>query len=75
MKYRVKLKTTVYAWVSVDLDDALREGGTEHDMREWAADVAVAGQAHQLRDRLGSLDHGPIELAFEELDESVEAVA
>lgn len=74
MKCRVKLKTTVTAWVEVEL-----QGQPDIDMpgmAHWAADDAVEVHSGQLRDRLiaAGLEHGPIELAHEELDESVEVV-
>lgn len=75
MKYRVKLKTTVTAWVEVDVEPGM--DGRDGDLREWAADDAVHVEAYQLRERLAAagLEHGPIELAHEELDESVQVVA
>lgn len=77
MKYRVKLKSTVTAWVDFEINDKLWEGETEQEMLEWAADDAVAVHSAQLGDRLDTagLEHGPIELAYEELDESVQVVA
>jgi hypothetical protein len=79
VKYRVKLKTTVTAWVEVEIPPGTVAGYEElgGDVREVAADDAVDAESHQLRDRLAAadLEHGPIELAHEELDESVEAVA
>lgn len=74
MKYRVKLKTTVTAWAEVEI------GGppaTDTDMREWAADDAVDLHQHVLSEPLtaAGLEYGPIQLAYEELDESVQVVA
>ena len=77
MKYRVKLKSTVTAWVDVEINDKLWEGETDQEMLEWAADDAVAVHSAQLGDRLDAagLERGPIELAYEELDECVQVVA
>lgn len=74
MKYRVKLKTTVTAWAEVEINDALAAHGP--DPREWAADDAVDLHGWVLAEPLkaAGLEHGPIELAHEELDESVEAL-
>lgn len=74
MKYRVKLKTTVTAWVEVEVNDDLADQGP--DPREWAADDAVDLHGTVLAEPLkaAGLEHGPIELAYEELDESVEVV-
>lgn len=77
MKYRVKLKTTVTAWVEFDIDDAFwGPQDTDQSRLEWVADDAVDVHSRQLRDRLAAagLEHGPIELAHEELDESVEVL-
>lgn len=77
MKYRVKLKTTVTAWAEVEIDDSLWEGETEDEMRGWAADDAADLHGHVLSEPLtaAGLEYGPIELAYEELDECVEVVA
>lgn len=77
MKYRVKLKTTVTAWAEVTIDDTKWEGETELEMREWAADDAVDLHGYVLTEPLtaAGLEHGPIELAHEELDESVQVIA
>lgn len=79
MKYRVKLKTTVTAWVEVEVDHVNPDFAhlTEQDFREIAADDAVEQHAYVLTSPLkaAGLEHGPIELAHEELDESVEVVA
>lgn len=84
MKYRVKLKTTVTAWAEVEIAGP---AATDTDMREWAADDAVDLHAWVLTEPLDraaeelamngdnrQLEHGPIELAHEELDENVQAV-
>jgi hypothetical protein len=75
--YRVKLKTTVTAWKLVEVNDGLYRDLTDQDMREIAADAAIADRhTRALRERLAAagLEHGPIELAHEELDESVREV-
>jgi hypothetical protein len=75
VKYRVKLKTTVTAWVDVEVNDGLYRDLTADAMQELAADAALdASHTRALRERLATagLEHGPIELAHEELDESVE---
>lgn len=78
MKYRVKLKTTVTRMVDIEIDtthpDFLHY--TEQDFRELAADDAVAMHAHVLSEPLkdAGLEYGPIELAYENLDESVEVI-
>jgi hypothetical protein len=76
MKYRVKLKTTVTAWVEVAVNESAYSGLTAQDFREIAADDAVSLESGQFRDQLtaAGLEHGPIELAYEELDESVEVI-
>jgi hypothetical protein len=72
VNYHVKLKSTVTAWVDVEIDDSLWEGETEQEKREWAADDAVAlSGGFQARLAAAGLDFGPIELAHEELDEIV----
>jgi hypothetical protein len=72
VKYQVKLKSTVTAWVDVEIDDSLWEGETEQEKREWAADDAVTlSGGFQARLAAAGLEFGPIELAHEELDEIV----
>lgn len=72
MKYRVKLKSTVTAWVEVEVRP--EPDMPEIDLREWAAGDAV-DDPHRMADALRNLpdgfEYGPIELAHEELDESV----
>jgi hypothetical protein len=77
VKYQVKLKSTVTAWVDVEIDDSLVQEESELGRREWAADDAVDVHSGQLRDRLtaAGLEFGPIELAHEELEESVRTAA
>lgn len=85
MRFRVKLKTTVTAWVDVEVNERVYSALTAADLREIAADDGVQVEAGQFREFLamaqehapGGMDveHGPIELAHEELDESVEVVA
>lgn len=74
MRYRVKLKSTVTAWVEVEVPT---EGFDEQGAREWAADDAVEGGDEQFHQRVneGRCEYGPIELAYEELDESVEVIS
>ncbi len=87
MKYRVQLKTEVTAWVEVEVPAATiagyeREGS---DVREVAADDAVGVESAWFREFLGqaialaparmNATYGPIELAREELDESVRVIA
>ncbi len=87
MKFRVQLKSRVTAWVEVEFnDDAVQEmvadGG---DPREWAANDAVDVESARFRKLLQAgvagtrsgmdVEYGPIELAHEELDESVRVVA
>lgn len=77
MKLRVKLKTTVTVWTEVEINDGLYRDLTDQDMRQIAADAALdASRTRVLRERLiaAGLENGPIELAHEELDESVEVV-
>lgn len=79
MKYRVKLKTTITAWVEVEVDHGNPDFAhlTDQDFREIAADDAVEQHAYVLSGPLktAGLEHGPIELAHEELDEIAEVVA
>lgn len=82
MKYRVKLKTTVTAWQEVQLDEDaydFGEFGTDAEMmRENAADDAVARPTalqDVLRELPDGFEYGPIELAHEELGESVQVIA
>lgn len=73
MKFRVKLKTTVYAWTEVEIPT---EGFDDQGAREWAADEGLgrtAGLTGPLK--AAGLEYGPVRLAYEELDESVEVVA
>lgn len=74
MKYEVQLKSTVTWWETVEIDDAQVEVYGADVAREQAADDAVdladpEQRAQALAD--GRADWGPIELAYEELDESV----
>ncbi len=77
MKFRVKLKTTVTAWAVVNVNEHAHPGLDETGLRELAADDAVLLHDRVLINPLAAagLEHGPIELAHEELDESVEVVA
>lgn len=75
MKYQVKLKTTVTAWVDVEIDDTVVRDLPDVELREWAADDAVdLSGGFQARLAAAGLEFGPIELAHEELDESVREV-
>lgn len=70
-RYKVRLKSTVMWWEEVEIDGS---GTTEQARREWAADDAVDLADPEQRAQAvasGEAEWGPIELAFEELDESV----
>lgn len=70
MKYRVKVKTTVTAWLEVE---AVSTAVTKAEVAHWAT---RGGGQFQLDDRLAGagLERGPVELAHEELDESVQEI-
>ncbi len=78
MKYRVKLKSTVTAWVDVHIESEHAAGLDEQSRREWVADDAVHVESRRVREVLVGLpdgfEFGPIELAHEELDESVQVI-
>jgi hypothetical protein len=70
MKYEVQLKSTVTWWVTVEIEctDDLETA------REIVADEATSLADPEQRAQAvadGRADWGPIELAYEELDESV----
>lgn len=67
------LKSTVTTWVDVQVDPARFPGASEDELRAWAANGALGRKAEQFAARLAAagLDYGPVELAYEELDESV----
>jgi hypothetical protein len=74
-RYRVLLKTRVTRWVEVDVPVSEQVAGQlSRNGAEWAADDAVNLEGPKLRNELLILGYeaGPVELAYEELDESVE---
>lgn len=72
MKFRVLLKSTVTTWVDVEVNPV--PGASEDDLREWAANDALGFGAEDFACRLDAagFEHDPVELAYEELDESVQ---
>jgi len=77
MKYQVQLKSTVTWWEIVEAPERT-VAESEQERRENAADDAVDLAGPEQRAQAvasGQAEWGPIELAHEELDESVREVA
>ena len=77
MRYQVLLKSTAMWWETVEIDDDWMAVFGVDVAREVAADDAVDLADPEQRAQAvagGEAEWGPIELAFEELDESVREV-
>ena len=74
-RFKVRLKSTVMWWEEVEIDEAPYDQCLDRQAaRELAANDAVDLAGPEQRAQVvvsGECEWGPIELAYEELDESV----